>query len=346
MDQVTLTEKQYGFTNIHASKLSFEWKIYNFKVSGKDVGEHLLSPEFSDSDKNTIWYIELYPAGEAVHSKDYLSIYLYLRSVKGTAKIKVDLKFYILNNERKQCFVVEEENTFTKSRGYGWNKFVEIDTISNNTYLPNDCLTIGCDITIGLNEVTSQIDICDVLASNQKLQLQLLSNYKSLFNNKEIHDAIITVSGRKFYVHKAILAAHSPVFLAMLKKNSFKENVQKEIEINDTDSDVFQELLRFIYSGEIKNMNDIVYELLVAADKYIIKELLTKCEQYLYSNLNVDNVINIISLADNYNAINLKKCAINFFIAHRKVVNIDENKFFEILNPCTVQEIVRSFIAQ
>ena len=70
----------------------------------------------------------------------------------------------------------------------------------------------------------------------------------------------------------------------------------------------------FIYCGKIENFEILAIELLVTAYKYAIKELSIKCEQYLQSTLNSDNVLNILCLADKYNSLNLKKSAIDFFI--------------------------------
>ena len=75
-------------------------------------------------------------------------------------------------------------------------------------------------------------------------------------------------------------------------------------------------------------METLVIELLVAADKYAIKELSIKCQQYLQTTLHSDNVLNILCLVDKYNSLNLMKSAIEFFIANRKGINNINNFAF------------------
>ena len=172
--------------------------------------------------------------------------------------------------------------------------------------------------SLGLNHVISHNCATPINVEAKKKPLQqLLCGYVSILNNREFSDIKIIVSGKTLYAHKVILAAHSPVFLAMLNSD-MKENNKNEIQIADIEFDAFQELLSFIYTGKIKNMDKVGHHLLLAADKYAIKGLLTKCELYFQSILNLSNVIHIICLADNYNAVNLKEIAMNFFINHRK----------------------------
>ena len=66
-------------------------------------------------------------------------------------------------------------------------------------------------------------------------------------------------------------------------ESDMKEKHENEIEIKDIKFDVLQELLRFIYCGKIENFETLVIELLVVADKYVIKKLSIKCEQNLQS---------------------------------------------------------------
>ena len=166
----------------------------------------------------------------------------------------------------------------------------------------NDCLTIACDMTVDLNNIISEsCTMLDIITTSEKCQLKLLNNYEVFLNNQDLCDVTIVISDNRLQAHKTILAAQSPVFLAMFK-NDAKENHESTIVITDIDFEVFQELLRFIYSGKIKNMDTVVNNLLIAADKYAINGLWMKCEQYLQNSLNPYNVIDIL---DKHNAKNL-----------------------------------------
>ena len=74
------------------------------------------------------------------------------------------------------------------------------------------------------------------------------------------------VGGKKFKVHKGILAIRSPVFAAMFDHDT-KEKQENLIEIPDIKPEVLQALLEHIYTGKVPSMDQYAEELLAAADK-------------------------------------------------------------------------------
>ena len=50
-------------------------------------------------------------------------------------------------------------------------------------------------------------------------------------------------------------------------------------------------MVKFIYSGRLKNLADRSDLLLVAAEKYDIKDLKEICSQHITANLNTDQVV-------------------------------------------------------
>ena len=79
----------------------------------------------------------------------------------------------------------------------------------------------------------------------------------------------MVVEGKEFRVHKAILGAQSPVFAAMFEHET-KEQVENRVEIPDMSSDVFEHLLRFIYSGKVPEMDKVALDLLSVADQVFL----------------------------------------------------------------------------
>lgn len=87
-----------------------------------------------------------------------------------------------------------------------------------------------------------------------------------LFESQKFSDVILSVSGREYYAHKAILAARSPVFAAMFE-HEMEEKKQNRVEITDMEHDVLKEMLKFIYSGKVSLLEKMADDLLAAADK-------------------------------------------------------------------------------
>jgi speckle-type POZ protein len=102
----------------------------------------------------------------------------------------------------------------------------------------------------------------------------LTENYQSLLIGGKLADFTLAVvkDGKQFSVHKAILAAHSPVFAAMFEHDC-EEKRKNKVEITDMDLDVCLEMIRFIYSGKVKELNRYAMELLVAANKVMLETL-------------------------------------------------------------------------
>jgi len=98
-----------------------------------------------------------------------------------------------------------------------------------------------------------------------------------LLNDDSTHDVTFKTSdGGSVSAHRAIVAAGSPVFHAMLYGN-MKESSQKEIELPNIDSIVLKKLFCFIYSGEAQANLMEYMELLQAADYFDISQLKTIC---------------------------------------------------------------------
>lgn len=89
----------------------------------------------------------------------------------------------------------------------------------------------------------------------------------SIFESQKFSDVILCVGEKvSFSVHKAILAARSPVFSAMFE-HEMEEKKQNRVDITDMDAEVLREMLRFIYTGKAPFLDKLDAELLAAADK-------------------------------------------------------------------------------
>jgi speckle-type POZ protein len=150
---------------------------------------------------------------------------------------------------------------------------------------------------------------------------------------------IKTKEGKEFFAHQCYLS-RSDVFDAMLSAN-MKEAEEKIIEIIDIEHDVLVKMLRYLYWGEISNIKEMALDLLVAADKYNIQDLVDKCLVYLMSNINLENHGQILIIADKLNLKCLKEAAIDFIIDNRKEIFDSEGwKEFKINNMPLALEIV------
>lgn len=259
-------------------------------------------------------------------------------------EVQTQTIFYILDEQNQKFFAQRRSFHYQTTGTAGVMCFVKRSELENNL-LPDDCLTIGCELTAARDAVnlTNQSNDSTCLRECQKL-LGVLNNQKLLLNDPDFYDIKLAVSGKEYYAHKAFLAAQSPVFLAMLKNDTIEKR-HNRVELVDIDGEILEELLLFVYSGKVKSMETNVYGLLAAADKYAIEGLKAMCEEHLCQNLSLDNVVTSISLADRQNAAMLKKHAIDFLVTHKnEFANSDEYKTIENLEANILKEILQIFM--
>ena len=135
---------------------------------------------------------------------------------------------------------------------------------------------------------------------------KLSDDLGSLFENSQFADVQLYCGGREFQCHKAILAARSQVFQAMFS-HDMEEKKNCRVEVKDVEPEVMAELLRFIYTGKTAaNLESMAADLLAAADKYALERLKVMCEEALCNGLTVENVCDVLKIADLHSAEQLK----------------------------------------
>ena len=116
-------------------------------------------------------------------------------------------------------------------------------------------------------------------------------------------------------VHKFVLASSSPVFKNMLESN-LEECQTGRCVISDMSTIILDEMLRFMYHVALENDKTNAKELLKAADKYEINDLKELCEKLLIDELDMDNVVGLLLLAEPLTAVNLKNAGLKFLVAN------------------------------
>lgn len=157
---------------------------------------------------------------------------------------------------------------FTKNTSFGWPQFLNRKYLLNKLYgcLPKDRLTIMAEVSLFCDPFI-QASEESILKQIKKLSIEKNCDiYGDLLNSGDNSDVILVVGGKELKAHKAILAAHSPVFKAMFKC-AMKEKSKSRVEIKDLTIDVAKEMLKFIYTGKIGSIDGFAEGLLQAADK-------------------------------------------------------------------------------
>ncbi|XP_044013012.1 uncharacterized protein LOC122855591 [Aphidius gifuensis] len=149
----------------------------------------------------------------------------------------------------------------------------------------------------------------------------VVAGMSDFFCQSDLSDFTIIIGKEIFPVHKVVLAAQSSVFLKMFTTDMNEENLNK-IEINDIDVNIFKYILKFCYTNKAEGVHNVENNLKImkGADKYKILLLKYICEKELATKINIDNVFEILLMADDCNADQLKKTAVQFMIQNKKLI--------------------------
>ncbi|KAK7074227.1 hypothetical protein SK128_022163 [Halocaridina rubra] len=309
--------ENWCYTQVKVIKFSYMWTINNFSFCREEMGEVLKSSTFSAGANDKLkWCLRVNPKGLDEESKDYLSLYLLLVS-SNKSEVRAKFKFSILNAKREETKAMESQRAyrFVQGKDWGFKKFIRRDFLLDeaNGLLPDDKLTLYCEVSVVADSVniSGQSNAIHFKVPDCRLSDDL----GVLFESQRFSDVTLSVAGREFQAHKAILAARSPVFAAMFA-HEMEERKHNRVEIQDVDHEVLREMLRFIYTGKATNLEKMADDLLAAADKYALERLKVMCEEALCTNLSTENAADVLILADLHSADQLKAQAIEFINTH------------------------------
>ncbi|XP_011304402.1 speckle-type POZ protein A-like [Fopius arisanus] len=175
-------------------------------------------------------------------------------------------------------------------------------------FFPEDVLTLSFLVSITTDvRTTRRKDTCLV---NRGFEGDL----EKLLDNPQVSDIAITVGGRKFWGVRALLAARSPVFAAILGGN------EGDVVIEDVEEDVFEEVLHFLHTDRVRNPEDRTEKLLHAGQKFGLKRLVQMIGLNLLKDLTTDNVAERLLLAHEYLLQGVKDVIIRFIKGRVKAV--------------------------
>lgn len=164
----------------------------------------------------------------------------------------------------------------------------------------NNCLTFKAELTLFDNEKASNFTM-----SLDKTMVHL-APFKELYENAEMSDLTLVMRDKgELNVHKLILSMNSIAFKQLIAADMSVN----QLEIPDFDFQVINQMLRFAYVGKTENIDDIVFDLYRACDKYRFEKLKGICYNKIVGSLNESNVFETWKWAEEMeNAALSKKC--------------------------------------
>ncbi len=333
------------------------WTIDDFmrRAASTEVGDSLCSPVFSvavegfDGETQDLTFqLEVFPNGEeGEDNSDYVAVFL-------TSRRQEDL-------EVKYDFSVQKAdgtcwgrigNTFKKfspeQNSWGYGKAFSKAKLLEKTgdLLPAGRLTIVCNLEIYYSDRQTE-------GKRPRIQFKLEDtpglgdNMAKALQSGEFADVTVVCGPKSFPCHKAVLAARSDVFAAMFSHKETAENQKNEVVIADTDPDVLEQLIQFIYTDKCDDLLAMAGSLLTEADKYNLPRLKALCEEAMCENIDVGNAASVLVLAYLHEAKNLQTVAVEFVT--QNMVKVSETPGWKSItesHPRIMNEILMSITAK
>uniref|UniRef100_A0A6V7IGX8 BTB domain-containing protein n=1 Tax=Bracon brevicornis TaxID=1563983 RepID=A0A6V7IGX8_9HYME len=152
-------------------------------------------------------------------------------------------------------------------------------------------------------------------------KLNLCNSLEQFVNNSKFSDVIIRVGNVDIKAHKVILAANTRYFDVALT-TPMKESQEGIIDITDFEIDTMKIVIKFLYTGNDDDLDDVdtALNVLAAAEKYELLKLKHTCEYKLAQNIMFDNVLGILEEADSHNAKDLEKECMKFMVDNKSIL--------------------------
>ena len=137
---------------------------------------------------------------------------------------------------------------------------------------------------------------------------ELIERLDALRRNESFCDVTVAVKGKEFKAHKPVLAAASPFFLSLLESDMRESNEQLiRIELEEATAAVMEEVLKYIYTGNVSVTEESGHNLIATADYLLMPGLKTAACDFLRKNLIPDNCLCNYYFADKYQCTELKE---------------------------------------
>lgn len=166
----------------------------------------------------------------------------------------------------------------------------------------------------------------------------------------DFSDVVLLVEGKRFHVHRSILAMWSPVFSKMFTAD-FKERTARVLPLPGKKASEISEMLLVIYPTSAKQIDGNNYHFLLnLAEEYMMKTLIEKCEEYLMNCLKRPRqssllCLDLLDIAQDYGLERLQMACIDKArnISFWKLKN---DSMYVKINLSNFQEIVEGMIQQ
>ncbi|XP_062995848.1 kelch-like protein 6 [Elgaria multicarinata webbii] len=161
---------------------------------------------------------------------------------------------------------------------------------------------------------------------------------KQLHCSEELCNATLIAGGKRFPCNRALLASISPYFQAVFT-SGFKESIDGEVLLKDMDPSILQNLLTYLYSGELSLSSETAEDLFTAASRLQLMPALALISRYLTEKISMENCLRLYMLARDHNNSTLMRGTLRYLglhfeplLEHKDFPHLDLSAFVGIIS--------------
>ncbi|XP_005092148.1 kelch-like protein 26 [Aplysia californica] len=148
----------------------------------------------------------------------------------------------------------------------------------------------------------------------------LLHGLQDLRKSNTLCDYTLVADGERISVHRAVMAACSDYFRAMLT-GYMKESREECVELKGVTASGLKVVVDFAYTGRLELTYDNVHDVLSAASHLQVGVAVELCSKYLETALTVDNCTDILNLAQMYSLKSTQDKAMHYMMDNFEFVS-------------------------
>jgi len=184
------------------------------------------------------------------------------------------------------------------------------------------------------------------LMESEDHEASLLVGLAGLRDQGLLLDTCLWAEGEKHQAHRVVLASCSPYFRAMftsgMKEALWAEERAKtqDIVLPGVSAKGLKLLLEFVYTGKLELTPGNIQEVLACAAQLQVKSVVGLCARYLDTNLDLENCVDILTIADTFTLQKLKHNVLRFLSENLK--QFCKMPEFQRLDPSQITSLLNS----
>ena len=165
-------------------------------------------------------------------------------------------------------------------------------------------------------------ELSQPLSSEPSTHVQhLLERVETQRRNDQFCDVTVLVKDKHFKAHKVLLTASSPFFRKLLTSGMRESNENMiKIELDEATEDVMEDVLSYIYTGDVSITDKRAHNLIATADYLLLPGIKTLASNFIQKNLTPKNCIFNFYFAEKYDCRELKEKACEVITSNFTVV--------------------------